>query len=68
MKKRGSKPSRRRTASAGITLGHERFARISAVEGIKLSEAAKKRAARFAREGLSPDEQIREVIAAHRKG
>jgi hypothetical protein len=67
MKRRGCKSASRRLASKGTVLGHERFAKISAVEGIELSEAAKRRAARFERESVSPAQQIREIIAAYRK-
>ena len=67
MKKRGSHPNRRRRTS-GVILGRERFAKISAVEGIELSPAAKRRAAEFDRLGLSPEERIRRIVAVHRKG
>jgi hypothetical protein len=67
MKKHGS-PSRRRTETAGVVLGRKRFAKISAVEGIELSPAAKKRAAEFERLGLSPKERVRRIIAVHRNG
>jgi hypothetical protein len=50
-----------------LILGRDRFAKISAVEGIELSEAARKRAARFKREGLSSEERIRAIVAVHRK-
>jgi hypothetical protein len=67
-KKRGS-PHRtgKRTADSDV-IGRDRFAKISAVEGLKLSDSAKKRAADFDRKGLSPEERIRAIITAHRKG
>lgn len=68
MKKRGSQPGRRRTVPDGMILGRRRFAKISAVEGIELSPAAKKRAAEFDRLGLSPEERVRRIVAVHRKG
>jgi hypothetical protein len=68
MKKRGSPTNRRRTAASGLVIGRERFAKISAIEGIELSPAAKKRAAEFDRLGLSPAERIRRIVAVHRKG
>jgi hypothetical protein len=51
-----------------LVIGHEAFARISAVEGIKLSPAMKRRAAKFDKQGLSPAERRRAIIRAHRKG
>jgi hypothetical protein len=67
MKKQGSSSNRRRRAEAGLILGRDRFAKISAVEGIELSQSARKRAARFEREGLSSEERIRAILAVHRK-
>jgi hypothetical protein len=51
-----------------VILGRQRFAKISAVEGIELSPAANQRAAEFDRLGLSPEERARRIVAAHRKG
>jgi hypothetical protein len=59
-------PSKR--VSAKFVLGRERFALISAVEGIKPTAAMKKRAAEFERRGLSPAERRREIIKVYRKG
>jgi hypothetical protein len=67
MKKHGS-PTRRRRETAGVVLGRKRFSKISAVEGIELSPAAKKRAADYERLGLSPEERVRRIIAVHRNG
>lgn len=64
MKKHAS-PKRKRSA-AGIILGRERFARISAVEGIKLTPAIKKRAAEFDRRGLSGEERRRSIVRLYR--
>ena len=52
----------------GVILGRHRFAKISAVEGIELSPAAKKRAAEYDRLGLSSEERVRRIVAIHRKG
>jgi hypothetical protein len=49
MKKLSSPPNRRRSGIGGVVIGRERFAKISAIEGIELSPAAKKRAAEFDR-------------------
>jgi hypothetical protein len=56
MKKLGtsSKTSTKRTSAAVI--GHKAFARISAIEGITLTAAMKRRADEFDRKGLSPAE------------
>jgi len=54
--------------SAKLVIGRERFAKISAVEGIVPSAAMKTRVARFDRQGLSAAERRREIINAHKKG
>jgi hypothetical protein len=51
-----------------VILGRHRFAKISAVEDIELSPAAKKHAAEFDRLGLSSEERVRRIVAIHRKG
>jgi hypothetical protein len=65
-------PIRKKTGvskrSAKFVLGRERFMKISAVEGITLSAAMKKRDAAFDKEGLSPAQRRRELIKIHRKG
>jgi hypothetical protein len=67
MKKRSSSSRRTRRAS-GVALGRERFAKISAVEGIELTPRMKQRAAEFDRQGLSAEERRRSIVRAHRKG
>jgi len=62
------KTSSDKRVSSKFVLGRERFAQISAVEGIKPTAAMKKRAAEFERLGLSPAERRREIIKAYRKG
>lgn len=42
--------------------------KISAVEGIALTEAMKKRDATFEKEGLSPAQRRRELIKIYRNG
>jgi hypothetical protein len=54
--------------SAKFVIGRERFAQISAVEGIKPTAAMKKRAAIFEKQGPTPAERRREIIKTHRKG
>jgi hypothetical protein len=68
MKRRGSYERKKLSSGTGAVIGRDRFAKISAVEGVKLSMRAKERAARFDREGLSGSERIRAIVAAHRKG
>jgi hypothetical protein len=46
----------------------KRFAAISAVEGIKLTPEMERRAAELDRKGLTPEERIRAIVSAHRKG
>jgi hypothetical protein len=68
MKKHPSMSDRKRVGKPGVTVGRERFAKISSVEGIVLTASAKKRAAEFDRSGVSPEERIRRIVAVHRKG
>ena len=65
-------PTRKKSAAnkrvaANQVIGRERFAKISAVEGIKPSSAMKKRVAQFDRDGLSAAERRREIIKAYKK-
>jgi hypothetical protein len=46
-----------------MVLGREAFARISAVEGIRLTDDMRAEFERFDREGLSPAERRRAIIA-----
>ena len=54
--------------TGGMTIGRKRFAAISAVEGIKLTPEMERRAAELNRKGLTPEERIRVIVSAHRKG
>ncbi len=56
-----TKPARRRTTSA-VTIGRRGFAKISAVEGIKLSPEAEEDFREFDRLGLSPAERRRALL------
>jgi hypothetical protein len=51
-----------------VVIGRERFAKISAVEGIQPSSAMRERVAQFDRQGLSAAERRREIIKAYKKG
>ena len=66
MKKKGPHHKLRRSAKSGVIIGRERFAKISAVEGIKMTAAMKKRQAEFDRRGLLGDERRRMIIRAYR--
>jgi hypothetical protein len=52
---------------ATMTLGRERFAKISAVEGIVMTRQMTERLAAFDKQGLSPEERRTSIIRAHRK-
>jgi len=65
MKRRSSGSAR--SSSRGLTLGPKWGAKIHAVEGIKLTPAAVKRAADFERRGLSPAERRKEILRAYRQ-
>jgi hypothetical protein len=63
-----STTTKHKLAASSTTVGRDRFSKISAVEGIVLSQAAKRRAAEFERKGLPPEERIRRIVEVHRKG
>jgi hypothetical protein len=65
MKQRSSRNPR--SSSRGLTLGPKWGAKINAVEGIKLTPAAEKRAADFERRALSPAERRKEILRAYRQ-
>jgi hypothetical protein len=56
-----------KTPNARFVLGRERFSRISAVEGIELSGAMKKRFILSDQKGLSAKARREAIIRAHRK-
>jgi hypothetical protein len=57
-----------RSAKTGkFVLGAERYERISAVEGIALTPAMKKRSADAKKKKASPAEYRKAIIDAHRK-
>jgi hypothetical protein len=55
-------PGQPRGAKAGFTLGRKSFAKISAVEGIRLSDDMEKRFRDFDRQGVAASDR-RETIA-----
>lgn len=54
--------------SGRFVLGSGRFAKISEVEGIRLTPAMKKRADDARSKGLTAEEYRRTIIRRHRKG
>jgi len=56
-----------KSSKKGLVLGDAGFAKISAVEGIRLSPAMKKRAAEARNKGLSADEYRQVIVRAYRK-
>jgi hypothetical protein len=68
MKRVSTPRSNTRGKTGGATIGRKAFAKISAVEGIRLTPEMKQRAAEFDRKGLSPEERVRAIVATHRKG
>jgi hypothetical protein len=53
--------------SGRFVLGSNRFAKISEVEGVRLTPAMKKRASDAQRKGLTAEEYRRTIIRSHRK-
>lgn len=63
------KKSAGRSAKTGrYVVGRAGFAKISAVEGIRLTDAMKKRADEKQAKGLTAEEYRRAIIHSHRKG
>ncbi|MBN8991345.1 MAG: hypothetical protein J0H42_24115 [Rhizobiales bacterium] len=53
---------------SGFVIGRDGFGKISAVEGIRLTAAMKKRASDAERKGLSPEEFRESIMRSYRKG
>ena len=53
-------------SKTGFIIGHAGFAKISAVEGIRLKPAMKKRAAEARSKGLSAEQTHKAIIRAYR--
>jgi hypothetical protein len=71
MKKRGPSKTGRSKAIRGEreerTIGRDRFAKISEVEGIRLSKAMTARTRMFDRRGSSAEERRTAIIGVYRK-
>lgn len=64
----GTRSSAAKKAAGGkLVLGRERFAKISAVEGIKLTAAMKKRVKEFDERDLTVAERRTEILEHYRK-
>jgi hypothetical protein len=61
------KPSSGKSSQAGFTVGRANFDKISAVEGIRLKPAMKKRASEASSKGLSAEEYRRLIVRSYRK-
>ncbi len=65
-------PKRKRptgkSVKVGFVIGQANFAKISAVEGIRLKPGMKKRATEAATKGLSAEEYRRTIVRSYRKG
>ena len=74
MKKHGSSKRINQNAARAkgnkfsVTIGLRRFAKISEIEGIKLSGEMRQRVADFDRRGSSAEERRTTIIQAHRRG
>ncbi|HMH98979.1 MAG TPA: hypothetical protein VK577_20775 [Bradyrhizobium sp.] len=56
------------TKAGRFVLGSDRFAKISEVEGIRLTDAMKRRSREAQAKGLTAEEHRRTILRSHRKG
>jgi hypothetical protein len=61
-------PAAKGTKVGGFVVGRARFTKISAVEGIELTEVMEKRASEAGRKGLTAEEYRRTIVRSYRKG
>jgi hypothetical protein len=64
---RQKKPTEKRDKSSRFTISAEAYAKISAVEGIRMTPAMKKRASDARAKGLSDEEYRQTIIRNYRK-
>lgn len=62
------KPATTRNGKSGFTLGRKGFAKISAVEGIRLSADMERRFRDFDRQGLSAGDRRKTIARVFAKG
>ena len=59
--------AKKKAGSSGFVVGRAGFAKISAVEGIELTAAMKKRAIEYQAKGLSAEEARQAIMRSYRK-
>jgi hypothetical protein len=64
---KAKQPSAKAKKKGGFVIGRDGFGKISAVEGIRLTPAMKKRAADAERKGLSAEEHRQTIVRSYRK-
>ena len=64
---KAKQPGAKAKKKGGFVIGRESFGKISAVEGIRLTPAMKKRAADAERKGLSAEEYRRTIVRSYRE-
>ena len=57
-----------KSVKTSFVIGHASFEKISAVEGIRLTPAMKKRATEAAAKGLTAEEYRGTIVRSYRKG
>lgn len=62
------KPVAKEAKAGGFVVGRAHFAKISAVEGVQLTQVMEKRASEADRKGLTAEEYRRTIERSHRKG
>jgi hypothetical protein len=65
---RQKKPDSKDPTTGRFVIGEAGFEKISAVEGIRMTAAMKKRTGEARAKGLTAEEHRREIIRSHRKG
>jgi hypothetical protein len=60
-------PDTKAKKRSGFVIGRDSFGKISAVEGIRLTPAMKKRASDAERRGLSAEEYRQTIVRSYRK-
>ena len=64
---KAKQPGAKAKKKSGFVIGRDSFGKISAVEGIRLTPAMKKRAADAERKGLSAEEYRRTIVRSYRE-
>jgi hypothetical protein len=64
---KAKRPGAKAKQKGGFVIGRDSFGKISAVEGIRLTPAMKKRATNAERKGLSAEEYRQTIVRSYRK-